>query len=314
MTDLLRALVLGIVQGATEFLPVSSSAHLVLVPNALGWERPGLAFDVLLHFGTALAIIVFYRRELWRMTLGMLGRGDPVAGRIERRLVGHLALASVPIAIAGALLHDRIEDVFAPQIAATMLVVTAVVLLGGEQLRTRRATRAGIGQAGSAVVDPAWTAGEAEEPSEGTPRPMEDGRDPYDPLGRTLAELRPRDAVVIGIGQALALVPGLSRSGSTITAGMVAGLNRPAAARFAFLLALPAILGATVVSIPDLGEGSGIGVGELAVGVTAAFVSGYLAVSYLVRLVARAGLRGFAIYLVAASALSWLAIATGAMA
>lgn len=296
----LQALVLGLVQGATEFLPVSSSAHLVLVPEFLGWQRPGLAFDVALHAGTALAIVLYYRRDLWAMAVAVLGRGDPDDCVRERRLVVYLAVASVPVAVAGLLLRGLVEDSFEePRVAATMLLVTALMLVLGERWRARRVAAAG--RSPRTEADP-----EGAEPD----APLEAADDPTDPAGRGIAAMRLRDAIVVGIGQALALVPGLSRSGTTITAGMVAGLTRPAATRFAFLLALPAIVGATIVSVPDLTGAEGVGAVELTVGIAAAFVSGYAAIAALVRLVARAGLAVFAGYLVIAAVLSWIVILT----
>lgn len=281
MPSWLQALILGIVQGLTEFVPVSSSGHLVVVPAYFGWERPGLAFDVALHVGTALALVVYYRRELWGMAAAVLGRGPTDERRAYRRLAGLLALASVPIAVVGATLRSLVEDAFdSPALTSGLLLVTAVVLVAGERLRARRLPAEVAASDDAAAV-------EAGAPD----------HDVRDPAGTTLPRMRARQALIVGVGQALALLPGLSRSGLTITAGLAAGLTRPAATRFAFLLAFPAIVGATLISLPglrDLGESSGV---DLAVGMAAAAVAGYVAIAGLVRLVARAGLDRFAPYL-----------------
>lgn len=314
--DWLQALILGLVQGATEFLPVSSSAHLVLVPAFLGWERPGLAFDVALHAGTALAIVVYYRRELWAMAVAVVGRGDVSIRSDERRLVLYLGTASLPVGVAGLALRGKVEAAFEdPRIAATLLLLTAAVLAIGERVRASRVRRSdGSSPLGARGTwgDPAREDAEPGARARVSRSPAEqDTADATDPAGRSLAEIRLRDALIVGFGQALALVPGLSRSGTTITAGLVGGLTRPAATRFAFLLALPAIIGATVVSLPELAGGTSAAPSELTVGVSAAFLSGYAAIAALVRLVARAGLGVFIGYLVVVSAGSWLVIALG---
>lgn len=306
----LQALILGLVQGATEFLPVSSSAHLVLVSTFFGWDRPGLAFDVALHAGTALAIVVYYRRELWAMAVAVAGGGDERIRSEERRLVWYLFVASLPVGVAGLALRGQVEAAFEePRIAASLLLLTAAVLAVGERVRSSRVRRA--------VDVPSTEHGPDDDPAQADAEPVtpvggyrspaeQDTADATDPSGRSLAGMRLRDAVVVGIGQAIALLPGLSRSGTTITAGVVGGLTRPAATRFAFLLALPAIIGATVVSLPELSGGAGASTVDLVVGVGAAFLSGYAAIAALVRLVARTGLGVFVGYLVAASAVSWL--------
>jgi len=284
-----EALVLGVVQGLTEFIPVSSSAHLVLVPAYFGWERPGLAFDVALHVGTLAALLVYYRRDLWHMGQAVLVRRPSPAQQIYRRLAWLMALATVPVGVAGIWFRSSVELAFeSPLLASSLLFGTAALLLTGELVRRRR-VRSG----------PA-----PDHRVAGIPDGHEDplgqrfGADADDPRGTDLARLSGRQALLVGFGQALAILPGLSRSGTTITAGLVAGLARPAATRFAFLLAMPAIAGATVVSIPDLGELGHYSFGDLAVGMAAAAVAGYVAISVLVALVSRAGLQRFVVYLV----------------
>lgn len=283
MSTWLQALVLGIVQGLTEFIPISSSAHLVLVPAYAGWERPGLAFDVALHVGTAAALVVYYRRDLGRMLVAVLSRESSPERQFYRRLVGMLAIASVPVAIAGGLFRSSVELAFeSPALASGLLLATAVLLLVGERVRSRRL--------------PMEVRAAPPDTPEHWQRDI--GSDPDDPVGADLAGMRLRQAVFVGLGQAVAIVPGLSRSGTTITAGLVAGLTRPAATHFAFLLALPAIMGATIVSIPDMADLGHYSMTDLGIGMLGAAVSGYLAIAGLVRLVSRAGLQYFSIYLV----------------
>lgn len=278
MRELLEAILLGVVQGLTEFVPVSSSGHLVLVPHFLGLEPAGLAFDVALHLGTFGAVVGYFRHDLLAMARAVVGAGTVAEINHHRRMAALLVLASVPIAIIGLLLRDVFEAAFeSPTAAATFLLLTGALLLIGEFARTRR------GGFRNAMV--------------ATGRDRTVGADPADPEGTTLARMGPRQALVIGVGQCLALFPGVSRSGTTISAGMVAGLTRPAATRFSFLLALPALVGATLVNIPDLIEGDAVyGPAALLAGVVAAFVSGYLAIRWLLALVARDRLTVFAIY------------------
>jgi undecaprenyl-diphosphatase len=287
--ELIQAIVLGIVQGATEFIPVSSSGHLVLVPFVLGWEKPSLAFDVALHAGTAGAIIVFFRRDLWAMARSIVRPDTSPEGATYRRLVVYLGIATVPAGVIGVAFRDVFDDAFAtPRLASALLLVTAALLVGGERLRARRI-------AGTTEITPPLGGG---APAATTTV----GADPQDPQGTTLDTIDLRQAVAVGVSQSLSLLPGISRSGTTITTGLAMGMTRPAATRFSFLLALPALVGAAVVSIPDLAEPGRFSGTEIAAGVLASFVAGYVAVAFLVRLVARAGLSGFALYLVVASA------------
>ncbi|HSK90979.1 MAG TPA: undecaprenyl-diphosphate phosphatase [Euzebyales bacterium] len=287
MRTLLEAVFLGVVQGLTEFIPVSSSGHLVLVPHFLRLERPGLAFDVALHAGTFGAVVVYFRTDLRLMAQAVVGAGDPVLVAYHRRLIGLLALGSVPIAVAGVLFQDLFEAAFAsPHAAAVALLVTGSLLLLGELARARRGGR--TAPAGDGADDAATDADREETAI---------GADPGDPGGLTLDRMGARHALLVGLGQCVALFPGISRSGTTITAGMTAGLTRPAAARFSFLLALPALVGASAVSLPDLASGEGVyGTPAIVAGVVAAFVSGYLAIRWLLALIARVRLTGFAIY------------------
>jgi undecaprenyl-diphosphatase len=255
-----RALVLGAVQGLTEFVPVSSSAHLVLLPFMLGWPIPGLAFDVSVHLGTAVAVLVYFRRELVGIVAGAIraasGRGD-ARDRDMGRLALLLAVASIPAGIAGLLLGDFFEDLFKePETVALLLLGTAALLFVAETTYRRR---------------------------------------PGNEL-RGLHEIRLRDAVVVGLLQAVAIAPGISRSGATISAGLVRGLSRDAAARFSFLLALPAILGAGLVKVPDLPPATDTAT-VLAATVVAGIV-GFLSIAFLLRYLRTRDTRPFAYYCV----------------
>lgn len=207
----LQAVVLGIVQGLTELLPVSSSGHLALVPALLGWQEPPLGFTVAVHVGTAAAVCVYFRRDLgeiirgaWRSAFGRAGPGQEEARlRAQATLGGLLLLGCVPAAVAGLLLEDVVEASFGsvPAVGAS-LIVTACILWTAQHLSRR-------GEGRETVT---W-----------------------------------KDAVWIGIGQAFALFPGISRSGTTIGTGMAIGLAPAAAVRFAFLLSIPVILGGGVL-------------------------------------------------------------------
>jgi undecaprenyl-diphosphatase len=275
-----QAVVLGAVQGLTEFVPVSSSAHLVLVPFLLRWPIPDLSFDVAVHIGTALGVVAYFARDIAAILVGaartMIGRADD-RDRTNARLVPLLVLGSIPAAVAGFLLEDLFEDLFTTDeavdrigapITALFLLVTAVLLIGAEAVHRRRP----------------------------------DGR-------RGLVDLTPWDALVIGILQAVSIAPGISRSGATITAGIVRGLTREAAARFSFLLSLPAILGAGVVALPDVPADADLG--PLIAGGAVAAVTGFAAVAFLLRYLRTRTLRPFAAYCVALAAVAlavWLAI------
>jgi undecaprenyl-diphosphatase len=261
--DLIQAVILGIVQGLTEFIPVSSSGHLVLVPALLGWSAPGLAFDTVLHLGTALALIVYFRREWVALIVG--GMRSLLKWRIEsvdERLAWLVVLGCIPAAAAGYLLEDFFSRVFeAPIVAAYFLLVTAGILTIAEAVGKRT---------------------------------------------RTLEKIRLPDALVVGIAQAVAILPGISRSGATISAGVLLGFERDAAARYSFLLGAPIILGAGLLQLPQaLKAGNeGAGLPSLLVGFLVAAGVGYLCVSYLLRYLRRGSLYPFAAYCAVAGLLA----------
>lgn len=264
----LQALVLGAVQGLTEFIPISSSGHLVLVPEALGWEEPGLAFDVLLHAASLIALLIYFSGDLLDLAKGFLSKDEG-----SRRMVFLLAIGTVPAAAAGLLLADFFEEQFtdAPA-AAIQLLITAAILVGAEQAARFHEKR--TAQTGASL--------------------------------RTMDDLRVPDSVAIGTAQAISILPGISRSGSTIGMGLALGMERDDAARFAFLLAIPALFGATIVKLPDL-FGSSLGIGAGAVGFLASLVTSYAAIWGLIRYLKTNTLYPFAAYCVVAG-LVFLAI------
>lgn len=276
---LFQAIVLGLIQGLTEFLPVSSSGHLQGVPYLVGWEGGSVAFDVMVHTGTLVAVVWYFKADLWYLATRTVGVADATAEvRHARRTVALLAVGSVPAAVAGLLFQDTFEAAFdSPRMVAGFLYVTALLLVLAERVRKARAAR----QLGV----PAKQLGRREAA--------------LDP-GRHEGTITFVDALVIGCAQALAIFPGISRSGATIVAGMVRGLSRAGAARFSFLLSIPAIIGATIVTLPDLGDhapGSApFSNVDIAAGVLVAAASGYWAIRYLLRLVVRDDLLGFARY------------------
>ncbi len=267
-----QALVLGVVQGLTEFLPISSSAHLVLVPHALGWQldpAQAFVFDVLVQVGTLTAVLVYFRAD-WLGMARAVGRGlrAPRAAwqQPEVRLLAWLAVASVPAALAGVLFKDAVAAFFAaPRAVGGFLLFTAGWMALGEALGRRR---------------------------------------------RTLADLTPRDALWVGLGQALALLPGVLSSGVTTSKGRVRDLTRPAAARFSFLMAVPIMLGAGAVALKDwagLPADPGFGA-ALAVGFVAAAVSGYGAIRVLLGFLARHSLWPFVVYCALVGAWVWFTV------
>jgi undecaprenyl-diphosphatase len=256
-----EALILGIVQGVTEFLPVSSSAHLVLVPEFFNIPAPPVAFDVLLHLATLVAVLAYFIGDVKRIVISLVapGRMERQEVRYWRRLFAWLVIGSVPAAIIGAALSGFFEDLFSSTAAVGIFLIVTSCLLFGADMATGRMARAN--------------------------RP-----------GAGLGEMGALDALIVGCYQALAIAPGLSRSGSTIASGVFLGFNRETAAHFAFLLSIPAILGAFIFKVNDLGGSSGIGAAALLVGFVAALVSGFLAVRFMMRYVKNHRFRPFAIY------------------
>jgi undecaprenyl-diphosphatase len=312
----LHALVLGIVQGLTEFLPISSSAHLSIVPRLLGWPPPSLSFEVFLHFGTLLAVVAYFARDLWGFVLALLapGRVGAAEAAVRRRLVLLLALASVPAAILGFLLQDWADKQTShPLRASVWLVVTTVVMIAAE-LYAR-----GRGPVLPVAAEAAAQDQLADRTAPGTADRVVAARAARHQRVRTagrhadaeqeLERLPAPTALAIGVAQALALIPGTSRSGITISAGLFLGVTREAAARFSFLLSIPAILGAGILKLGDLGAAGESGA-ALLVGFLASAIAGFVAVSALLRLLRTRTLWPFIWYRLVAGSAFVLLLAT----
>jgi len=253
--SLLEAIIIGIIQGATEFLPISSDGHLVLIPAIFGLSQPDLVLIGLVHAGTLLAIISYFARDLWailKAVINGLVQRRPFADD-NARLGWLMVLGSVPAGIVGLALKDWFEQQFeSPVIAAAGLLVTAAFLVVGERLLR------GV---------------------------------------KTIPQLTWLDTLIIGSFQVLALLPGVSRSGTTIAAGLGRGLDRPSAARFSFLVGLPAIAGAGLLSIIDIfTEQGSLPMSHYVAAFTAAAVVGYLCIAFLLSWLKRHSLYLFAIY------------------
>jgi undecaprenyl-diphosphatase len=247
-----QAIVLGAIQGLSEFLPISSSAHLLLSRWILGWPDPGLAFDVALHLGTLSAVLFYFRREWWRLLLASMRvvRGRRAESADERRVV-LLVVATLPAVVGGLLLADYAETVFRnPVIPAITLIVLGVLL---------------------------WAVDRAA------------------PRDRALAEMRWPTALLIGIAQVLALVPGVSRSGSTMTAGRALRLDRESAAVYSFLMSMPITAAAALLEVPHLLAGEQAAL-PLVVGIVASALSGWAAIAVLLRYVSKHSYGVFAVY------------------
>jgi len=262
----IQGILLGILQGLTEFLPVSSSGHLALAEHFFSIESPGVAFEVYVHFGTAMAVVLFFRgriasilNALARWVLRLQHDAD------ELRLALHLAIGTVPAAAIGYFLAPRVEQAFgSPVLVSILLLVTGFIL---------------------------WFSGKLF---------------PGTKLRTTLL-----DAVVIGAAQALAILPGISRSGSTVTAGLALGLDRRAAAEFAFLLSVPVILGAAAVSVGDAYAAGTTSGAALALGTLAAFLSAIPAIYLLLKAITAGKLANFAYYCWAVGGVSLTFLLTG---
>jgi undecaprenyl-diphosphatase len=306
----LRAIVLGIVQGITEFLPISSSAHLSIVPRLLGYATPTLAFEVLLHFGTLAAVVAYFARDLWAFVLSLVapGRLGREEAAVRRRLLGLLALASVPAAVVGFLLQDWADTQTArPLRASVWLVVTTAIMIAAElydRSRSRRAEPVVPVAAEAEATDGRVAGTRAERFARGaaTASPPKDSEE-------ELKRLPVAKAAGIGLAQTLALIPGTSRSGVTISTGLFLGVSRATAARFSFLLSIPAILGAGILKLDEL-SGATETPAELLAGTLAAAVSGFLAVSFLIRLLRTRTLWPFIWYRLIAGALFVLLLTT----
>jgi undecaprenyl-diphosphatase len=270
----LESIVLGVVQGLTEFLPISSTAHLRIVPAFLGWDDPGAAFTAVTQLGTMAAVLLYFRHDLIRIAVAWLRslRNPSLRKQLDARLGWYIVLGTVPIGIFGVIFKDQIEngarDLYLIGIA---LILLGLVLLVAEQVGTRE---------------------------------------------RSIEEIEARDGLAVGFAQALALIPGVSRSGATITAGLFLGLDRPSAARFSFLLSVPAVVLSGLLELGSIlsgDEGQHVAPGNLALATLLAFVTGYAAIAWMLRYLAHHSTVVFVVYRVALGALVLVLVGSGAI-
>ena len=271
----IEAVVLGLVQGLTEFLPISSSAHLRVVGTAFGWGDPGAAFTAITQIGTEAAVLLYFRKDIARIVVAWLRaladrskRSDP-----DARMGWLIIVGSIPIVVLGLLFQDDIETTLRDlRIVAISLVAFSLVLYWADRVGRKR---------------------------------------------RELRQLTVRDGLLFGLAQAMALVPGVSRSGGTITMGLFLGYTRAAAARYSFLLAIPAVVAAGVFSVPDVFERGGTGlqpsVAQMVVATVVAFAVGYAAIAWLLRYLATHTLGVFVAYRIPLGILVLTLAATGAI-
>jgi len=268
--DLLRSVLLGIVQGLTEFLPISSSAHLAIVPQLLGWEDPGAAYTAVVQIGTELAVLLYFWRDIWTIGSGWVRGVFSRAARQapEWRMGWFIIVGSLPIVLLGLLLEDLIDREFRNLwFIASMLIGMGLVL--GLAERIGRKTK-----------------------------PIDD--------------LSARDAILLGLAQACALVPGVSRSGATISMGLILGYERQAATRYAFLLAIPAVVGAGVYKLKDIPGGeNAYGTVPTLVGTAVAFVVGLAVIHWLLQYVSKNSYTPFVLYRIALGAVVLVLLSAG---
>jgi undecaprenyl-diphosphatase len=256
MMNLLHAIVLGIVQGLTEFLPISSTAHLRIVPAFLGWGDPGTAFTAVVQLGTMAAVLLFFREELLRIARATIASlQDRTLWHTdvrEAREGWYIVLGTIPIAVLGVLLKHKIEHQFRSlELIGTALIVMGLVMLVCDATSRRE---------------------------------------------RDLDDLTMRDGWIVGFAQAAALIPGVSRSGATISAGLALGFDRIAAARYSFLLSVPAVVLSGLYELKDVGNGGGYGPFPTIVATIVAFVVGYWSIAFLLRYLTSHTLKPFIAY------------------
>ena len=253
-----EAIVLGLVQGLTEFLPISSSGHLRIVPAIFGWDDPGAGFTAVIQLGTMAAVLLYFRQDIWRITRTWVRElGKPRSElSSDARLGWIIAIGTIPICILGFAFSDQIEssarDLY---LIGTALILFSFVMLAAEQYAKRHPEKQ-----------------------------------------RDIEHVTARDGLGIGFAQALALIPGISRSGATISAGLFAGFDRTAAARFSFLLSIPAVVLSGLYELKEIGGEGNPGAGATIVATIAAFVSGYAAIAWLLRYLATHTLMIFVAY------------------
>ncbi len=267
----LEAIVLGLVQGLTEFLPISSSGHLRIVPALCGWPDPGAGFTAVIQLGTMAAVLLYFRADLLRIAGAWVRElRIPMARRShEAKLGWYILLGTIPISIFGFLFRDQIEsNARSLYLIGSALILFSFVMLAADRVGTRR---------------------------------------------RDLAGLNGRDGWLIGLAQSLALIPGVSRSGATISAGLFRGFDRVAAARYSFLLSVPAVVLSGLFELRKVGEDGNAPVGATAIATVVAFVAGYASIAWLLRYLTTHNLRIFVVYRIGLGALVLALAASGAI-
>jgi undecaprenyl-diphosphatase len=273
VVDLLKAVFLGTLQGLTEFLPISSSAHLRIFPELFGWGDPGAAFTAVIQIGTELAVLIYFRHDIWRIGstwLRSLFRAE-YRGHLDARMGWFIIIGSLPIVVLGVLLKDVIErDFRSLWIIGTTLIVLGIVLGVADRLSAD---------------------------------------------DKTIKQIQVRDAVLMGLAQAMALIPGVSRSGATISMGRVLGYEREAATRYAFLLAIPAVVGAGLFELREIPHGdNSYGWGPTVVATVVSFLVGYAAIAWLLRYVSTNSYLPFVLYRIGLGSLTLALVAAGVLA
>jgi undecaprenyl-diphosphatase len=255
--SIIEAIILGIVQGLTEFLPISSSGHLLIVPAIFGWGDPGAAFTAVIQLGTMAAVVIYFREDIWKTARAFLrslvGRAESPGERFDARMGWYLMLGTLPIVAFGFLFKGQIETGARNlYLTGTMLIVFGLVMAAA---------------------------------------------DIFAKHVRRLESIKPPDAVVIGFAQALALIPGVSRSGATITFGLFRDFTRRDAARFSFLLSIPAVVLSGLYELKDaVGHSTGASTSALVISTLSAFVVGYWSIAFLLKWLGEHSLRVFVIY------------------
>ncbi|MEU6427969.1 undecaprenyl-diphosphate phosphatase [Microbispora sp. NPDC046973] len=267
--DVLQAIVLGLVQGLTEFLPISSSAHLLIVPKLAGWGDPGAAFTAVIQLGTMLAVLIYFWRDIVRITWTWLRSlwTPELRGDLDARMGWYIGLGTIPIGVAGLLFKDAIEGPARNLwLNAVMLIVFGLLLLVADQMGRKK---------------------------------------------KEVADLTMRDGLIVGAWQMLPLIPGASRSGSTMTGAMFLGYTREAAARYSFLLSIPAVILSGLFELRHVGDGGGPPVVPTLIATVVSFVVGYASIAWLLRYVARHSTIVFVVYRVFAGTFLLTLLALG---
>ena len=250
--EILKTIILGIIQGIGEFLPISSSAHLILVPYLFGWESSSMAFDIALHFGTLAAVLVIFFKDWWNLFLGAVRKITKKEDSFNNKMFWYMVIATIPGAVLGFLLDDIVENVFRTNIVmiASSLAIMGVLIYLGDK----------------------WSEKHYKKPTE-------------------FENISLKQALLIGLSQALAIIPGFSRSGTTILAARLMGLSKSAATKFTFLLSVPIIAGATILEVGNLELGL-----ETFIGVFIAFAVGIFSIKFLLNYIKKHDFSVFAVY------------------